>query len=101
MLPLFAALVVYGSVKNSGGVGSKGVETNQVFNRAERVDRVDGDESGLNAENAEAQRGEGGNFSRASCPKLNASSESCCKWTPDFISHLYRGAVCIYISRMI
>ena len=41
MLPLFAALVVYGSVKNSGGVGSKGVETNQVFNRAERVDRVE------------------------------------------------------------
>ena len=98
MLPLFAALVVYGSVKNSGGFGSKGVETNQVFNRAERVDRVDGDESVFNAE---AQRGEGGDFSRASCPKLNASSESCCKWTPDFISHLYRGAVCIYISRMI
>ena len=26
VLPLFAALVVYGSVKNSGGVGSVGVE---------------------------------------------------------------------------
>ena len=39
-------------------------ETNQVFNRAERVD---GGESGFNAEKAEAQeaqRGEGGDFNR-------------------------------------
>ena len=36
-------------------------ETNQVFNRAERVD---GGESGFNAEAQEAQRGEGGDFCR-------------------------------------
>ena len=32
VLPLFIALVVYGSVKNSGGVGSEGKETNRGFN---------------------------------------------------------------------
>ena len=62
VLPLFAALVVYGSVKNhSNEIGSE-----SGFNR---VERVDGDESGFNAEKAEAQEaqrgeGEGGDFGR-------------------------------------
>ena len=43
LLPLFVALVVYESVKNSGGVGSGGVGTN--------LDSP--------AENAEMHRGEG------------------------------------------
>ena len=42
VLPLFAALIVYGSVKNSGGVSELGVEgTNQVSGRVESVDGVD------------------------------------------------------------
>ena len=59
VLPLFAALVVYGSVKNhSNEIGGE-----SGFSRVDRVERVDGDESVFNAENAEAQetqRGEGG-----------------------------------------
>ena len=62
VLPLFAALVVYGSVKNhSNEIGSE-----SGFNRVERVEHVDGGETGFNAEKAEAQeaqeaqRGEGG-----------------------------------------
>ena len=58
VLPLFAALVVYGSVKNhSNEIGSE-----SGFNR---VERVDGDESVFNAETqsrGDAQRGEGGDF---------------------------------------
>ena len=59
VLPLFAALVVYGSVKNhSNEIGSE-----SGFSRVDRVERVDGGETGFNAEKAEAQeaqRGEGG-----------------------------------------
>ena len=57
VLPLFAALVVYGSVKNhSNEIGSES-----------GFSRVDEGESGFNAEKAEAQeaqRGEGGDFGR-------------------------------------
>ena len=59
VLPLFAALVVYGRVKNhSNEIGSE-----SGFSRVDRVERVDGGETGFNAEKAEAQeaqRGEGG-----------------------------------------
>ena len=48
VLPLFAALIVYGSVKNSGGVGELGVnheihemETNLSSNRVENVANVE------------------------------------------------------------
>jgi len=47
LLPLFVALIVYGSVKNSGGVGSGGVGeleaggTNQISGRVESVEGVD------------------------------------------------------------
>ena len=70
VLPLFAALVVYGSVKNHSN--ERGEMSNEIgcesgFSRVDRVERVDGCESGFNAEKAEAQeaqRGEGGNFGR-------------------------------------
>ena len=67
MLPLFAALGVYGSVKNHSN--ERGEMSNEIGSESgfNRVERVDGDESGFNAEKAEAQeaqRGEGGDFGR-------------------------------------
>jgi hypothetical protein len=37
VLPLFIALVVYGSVKNSGGVGREGKGTNWVLTQRRKV----------------------------------------------------------------
>ena len=74
MLPLFAALVVYGSVKNH----SNEIGCESGFSRVDRVERVDGDESGFNAEKAEAQeaqRGEGGDFSRVGRAATAAQSQ--------------------------
>ena len=71
LLPLFIALVVYGSVKNHSnerGEMSNEIGGELVSNRVERVDRVEGGESGFNAEaqsRGDAQRGKDGDFYRA------------------------------------
>ena len=68
VLPLFAALVVYGSVKNHSN--ERGEMSNEIGSESvsNRVDRVEGDESGFNAEaqsRGDAQRGKDGDFYRA------------------------------------
>ena len=70
VLPLFAALVVYGSVKNHSnerGEMSNEIGSESGFNRVDRADRVDGCESVFNAENAEAQEAQRGDLPRR-CP---------------------------------
>ena len=67
VLPLFIALVVYGSVKNHSN--ERGEMSNEIGSESvsNRVDRVEGDESGFNAEaqsRGDAQRGEDGDFNR-------------------------------------
>ena len=65
VLPLFAALVVYGSVKNHSnerGEMSNEIGSESGFNRVDRADRVDGCESVFNAENAEAQEAQRGDL---------------------------------------
>ena len=61
LLPLFLALVVYGSTKYVGEVQGEGERVGEsISNHVERVDRVDGGESDLAAENAkdaESDRG--------------------------------------------
>ena len=63
LLPLFAALVVYGSVKNHSN--ERGEMSNEIGGESvsNRVDRVEGDESGFNAETQSGGDAQSGNIS--------------------------------------
>jgi len=79
VLPLFAALVVYGSVKNHSN--ERGEMSNEIGSESgfNRVDRVEGDESGFNAEtqsSGDAQSGDLDNVANVEMlPMANTNSQ--------------------------